>query len=211
MTRGTSKPRRSRPPVAPRSPVPRRWRTDIARVLISGPQIATQVRRLARQIQRDSAGRELVIVALLNGTVLFIADLLRHLTLPLELDFLGVSSYRSRTEAGELIFTKEVRLDLRHREVLVVDDILDTGQTLHRVVTRLRAAKPRRLRVCVLLEKTARRRAPVQADYVGFQIPDLFVVGYGLDYAERYRNLPFIGVLHPRVLASPPDSVLSAS
>jgi hypoxanthine phosphoribosyltransferase len=205
MTRGISKPRRSLSSVPSAVPVPRRWRSDIARVLFSGPQIACKVRQLARQIQHDTVGRDLVIIALLNGTVLFLADLLRHLTLPLELDFLGVSSYRSRTEAGELIFTKEVRLDLRHRDVLVVDDILDTGQTLRRVVSRLRAAKPRRLRVCVLLEKTARRRVRVRADYVGFQIPDLFVVGYGLDYAERYRNLPFIGVLHPRRLPSPPS------
>jgi hypoxanthine phosphoribosyltransferase len=195
------------PPSIPGARIPRRWRKDIARVLFTGPEIATQVRRLARQIQRDTASPNLVIVALLNGTVLFLADLLRHLTLPVELDFLGVSSYRSHTEAGTLVFTKELRLDLRGRDVLVIDDILDTGQTLSNVVSRLRAANPLRLRVCVLLEKTARRREPVRPDYVGFQIPDLFVVGYGLDYAERFRNLPFIGVLHPRaILADPSDA-----
>jgi hypoxanthine phosphoribosyltransferase len=200
MTRGISKPRPQSSPLAQTSSVPRRWRRDIARVLFTGPRIAVQVRRLAREIQRDSVGDGLVIVALLNGTILFLADLLRYLTLPVELDFLGVSSYRTQTEAGELVYTKEIRLDLRNRDVLVVDDILDTGRTLKSVLSRLRTAKPRSLRVCVLLEKTARRREKVHADYVGFQIPDLFVVGYGLDYAERYRNLPFIGVLQPDIL-----------
>jgi hypoxanthine phosphoribosyltransferase len=200
MTRGTSKRRQPSPPLAQSVSVPRRWRRDIARVLFTGTQIAVEVRRLAREIQRDSAGGELVIVALLNGTILFLADLLRHLTLPVELDLLGVSSYRTRTKAGKLVYTKEIRIDLRNRDVLVVDDILDTGRTLKSVVARLRAAKPRTLRVCVLLEKTARRREKVRPDYVGFQIPDLFVVGYGLDYAERYRNLPFIGVLNPGIL-----------
>ena len=126
---------------------------------------------------------------------MFLADLVRHLSLPLRLDFMGVSSYGAGTESGELVFTKQLRLDVKGRDVLVVDDILDTGRTLQRVLAVLRAQKPRRLKVCVLLEKKARRTEKVRADYVGFQIPDLFVVGYGLDYAERYRNLPFVGVL----------------
>src|SRR5207247_504178 len=140
-----------------------------------------------------------VVVSLLNGTVMFLADLIRSLSLPLRLDFIGVSSYGVGTEPGELVITKELRLDVRGRHVLLVDDILDTGKTLYRVLGKVRALKPRRLKTCVLLNKSARRTEEVQADYVGFEIPDFFVVGYGLDFAERYRNLPFVGVLHPHV------------
>jgi hypoxanthine phosphoribosyltransferase len=157
--------------------------------------LARRVRALARQIETDFSGRELVLVALLNGTVLFLADLIRHLALPLRLDFIGVSSYRAGTTAGRLVFTKQLRLDVRGCDVLVVDDILDTGQTLHRVVRLLRARRPRNLRVCVLLDKQVRRREQVRPAYVGFRIPNCFVVGYGLDFAEQYRNLPFVGVL----------------
>jgi len=168
-------------------------------VLISQTQLARRVRELSRQIERDFTGRELVVVALLSGTVMFLADLIRHLSLPLRLDFIGVSSYGLGTESGELIFTKELRLDVRGRDVLLVDDILDTGRTMSRVLARLRRLKPRRVKTCVLLEKAARRVEKVRADYVGFSIPDLFVVGYGLDFAERYRNLPFVGVLKPEM------------
>ena len=173
------------------------WQNEIERILITEDQIALRVRQLTRQLEVDFAGRDLVIVSLLSGTVMFLADLVRHLSLPLRLDFMGVSSYGAGTESGELVFTKQLRLDVRGRDVLVVDDILDTGRTMKRVVALLRGHQPRRIKVCVLLEKKARRVEKVRADYVGFQIPDLFVVGYGLDYAERYRNLPFVGVLHP--------------
>lgn len=167
--------------------------------MLTEAQIARRVRALAREIERDFRGRELVIVALLNGTVVFLADLIRQLRLPLRLDFIGVSSYGSGTESGKLTFTKKLCLDVRGRDVLLVDDMLDTGQTLSRVLPKLRAAKPRRIKVCVLLDKPARRVRKLRADYVGFAIPDGFVVGYGLDFAERYRNLPFIGVLRPEL------------
>ena len=176
-------------------PVPACWRREIGRVLISERQLALRVRKLAAEIQRDFAGRELVVVSLLNGTVMFLADLMRQLSLPLRLDFVGVSSYGEGTKPGELIFTKALRLDVRDRDVLLVDDILDTGRTLTKVVAQLRALKPGRIKICVLLDKTARRMEPIEADYVGFKIPDSFVVGYGMDFAEKYRNLPFIGVL----------------
>ncbi|HHY87118.1 MAG TPA: hypoxanthine phosphoribosyltransferase [Verrucomicrobia bacterium] len=178
-----------------RTPVPARWRGEVERVLITEQQIARCLRRLSREIERDFKGRELVIVSLLNGTVIFLADLIRHLSLPLRLDFIGVSSYGQGTDPGDLVFTKDLRLDVRGRDVLVVDDILDTGRTMARVLARLAPLKPRRLRLCVLLNKPSRRIEKVKADYVGFDIPDEFVVGYGLDFAERYRNLPFIGVL----------------
>jgi hypoxanthine phosphoribosyltransferase len=150
---------------------------------------------MAVEIERDFKGRELVVVSLLSGTVMFLADLIRHLSLPLRLDFVGVSSYGDGTSAGELVFTKELRLDVRGRDVLLIDDILDTGRTLSRVLAKLRLLKPSRIRVCVLLDKAARRVEPVRADYLGFAIPDVFVVGYGMDFAERYRNLPFVAVL----------------
>lgn len=179
--------------------VPSRWRKEVARVLITEAQLARRVEALAREIEREFHGREMVVVSLLNGTVMFLADLLRHLNLPLRLDFLGVSSYGQGPEAGQLIFTKELRLDVRGRDVLLVDDILDTGQTLSRVLPKIRALKPRRIKICVLLDKPARRVEAVEADYAGFTVPDEFVVGYGLDFAERYRNLPFVGVLHPHI------------
>lgn len=187
---------------ATRVPVPRPWRGEVERILITDAQLARRVRRLSAEIERDFRGRELVVVSLLSGTVMFLADLIRNLSLPLRLDFMGVSSYGSGTTSGELVFTKELRLDVRGRDVLLVDDILDTGRTMKRVLTKLRALKPRRIKTCVLLDKPARRTEKVRADYVGFTIPDLFVIGYGLDYAERYRNLPFVGVLKPEMYRS---------
>ena len=186
-------------PVRYNARVPGRWRKEVERILITDAQLASRIRQMSRDIVRDFTGREMVVVSLLNGTVMFLADLVRNLTLPLRLDFIGVSSYGLGTESGDLVFTKELRLDVRGRDVLLVDDILDTGRTLDRVLDKLRALKPRRIKTCVLLNKAARRAEEVEADYVGFEIPDFFVVGYGLDFAERYRNLPFVGVLHPHV------------
>jgi len=179
--------------------VPPRWRSEIEKILITEEQIARRVKTLARAMEKDFRGRDLVVVSLLNGTVMFLADLIRHLNLPLRLDFIGVSSYGSGTEPGELVFTKELRLDVRGRDVLLIDDILDTGKTMSRVLPKIRALQPRRVKICVLLDKPSRRVEKIRADYVGFTIPDLFVVGYGLDFAERYRNLPFVGVLRPHV------------
>ena len=187
-------------------PVPARWRKEVDVVLITQTQIARRVAALSGEIERDFAGRELVIVAVLNGTVMFLADLIRRLSLPLRLDFIGVSSYGPNTEPGELVFTKELRLDVRGRDVLLVDDILDTGKTLHRVLAKLHQLKPRQIKTCVLLEKDAHRREEIEPDYIGFRIADLFVVGYGLDFAERYRNLPFIGVLHPGLYLAPREA-----
>ena len=185
--------------VSKSSPTPTHWRKEVERVLITDKQLAARVKTLAAEIQKDFAGREMVVVSLLNGTVMFLGDFIRHISMPLRLDFMGVSSYGAGTESGELVFTKELRLDVRGRDVLLVDDILDTGRTLTRVLKKLRALKPRRIKTCVLLDKRERRVEKIQADYVGFVIPDFFVVGYGLDFAERYRNLPFVGVLHPRM------------
>ena len=180
-------------PSSPR--VPACWCKEVQSILITEEQLAKRVKALAREIEKDFHGRELVVVSLLSGTVMFLADLIRHLNSPLRLDFMGVSSYGAGTESGDLVFTKELRIDVRGRDVLLVDDILDTGKTLSRVIPKLKALKPRRIKTCVLLNKAARRVEKIQADYVGFEIPDYFVIGYGLDFAERYRNLPFIAVL----------------
>lgn len=190
---------RSLPPAKP-LPVPKRWQQEIESILITEEQIAARVAEMTAEIQRDFHGRELVVVSLLTGTVMFLADLIRHLELPLRLDFIGVSSYGTGTESGELVFTKELRLDVAGRDVLLVDDILDTGRTLDRVLAKLFVLRPRRIKTCVLLDKPARRVEKVKADYVGFVIPDKFVVGYGLDFGERFRNLPFVGVLHPHLI-----------
>ena len=183
------------------TPPPEHLREEVESVLIGETEIAARVRELAADIERDFVERDLLVVALLTGTVPFLADLVRHIALPMRLDFMGVSSYGNNTAPGELVFTKELRLEARNRDVLLVDDILDTGKTLRAVIDKLNALEPKSLKTCVLLEKKSRRAEKVTADYVGFEVPDAFVVGYGLDYAERYRNLPFIGILKPEVYA----------
>lgn len=183
------------------TPPPEHLREEVDSILIGEKEIAARVRELAADIERDFAEKDLLVVALLTGTVPFLADLVRHITLPLRLDFMGVSSYGNNTTPGELVFTKELKLEAKTRDVLLVDDILDTGRTLRAVIDKLNALQPRSLRTCVLLEKKSRRSENITADYVGFDVPDAFVVGYGLDYAEKYRNLPFIGILKPDVYA----------
>jgi len=182
--------------------VPAQWRSDIQDVLITEEQLSRRVGELARAITRDYVGKDLLVIALLTGTVMFLADLLRHLILPLRLDFMGVSSYSDTTAAPKPRFLRELRLEVKDRDVLLVDDILDTGRTITAADARIRGLGPRSLKTCVLLDKPARRAESILVDYVGFVIPDLFVVGYGLDYAERYRNLPFVGVLHPELYHS---------
>ncbi len=187
------------------SPVPPRLRKEVDYVLISEAQLAKRIKSLGKEIQRDYKGRDVVVVSLLNGTVMFLGDLIRNLPMPLRLDFIGVSSYGSGTASGELVFTKDLKIDVAGRDVLLVDDILDTGRTLSRVLEKLRPLKPKRIRTCVLLDKPERRTEKIKADYVGFTIPNEFVVGYGLDYAERYRNLPFVGVLRPEIYLWPDE------
>ena len=172
---------------------------DIVQVLVSQEEIRRRVGELATEMQSDFAGRDLVVVGLLNGTLMFLADLVRGIDLPLRLDFIGVSSYGNGVEPGELVFTKELKLDVSNRDILLVDDIIDTGKTLCNVISKLKAMKPRHISSCVLLSKRARREYEIQVDYVGFEIPNEFAVGYGLDFGEKYRNLPSIGVLRPEL------------
>ena len=178
-------------------PVPPRWRKDVERVLITDKQLAKRIRQMARQIERDFQDREMVVVSLLNGTVMFIGDLIRHLSHPLRLDFMGVSSYGKGTESGELVFTKELRLDVKGRDVLIVDDILDTGATLAYLAEMFAAREPASIKTCVMVRKAKPEAVPALVDYVGFEIPDEWVVGYGLDYADRFRTLPYIATVEP--------------
>ena len=177
------------------TPAPVESPDKIKGVLISKSELQDRIQQLGQDINRHYQDQELVIVGVLSGTVLFLADLLRELTGPVQVDFVGVSSYRDGTTSGSLEFTRPTKLNLAGRHILFVDDILDAGHTLTAVKQQLSQQQPREIRTCVLLEKTARREVKIEADYVGFRIPDYFVVGYGLDFAELYRNLPFVGVL----------------
>ena len=178
---------------------------DIAEVLIDEQAIAAKVRELGTAIADDYRGKDLVLVSILKGALPFLADLMRQMPLPLALDFLEVSSYGDATESsGNVRILKDLAKPIEGREVVVVEDILDTGHTLSYVIEHLHSKQPRSVRLCTLLDKPARRIVPIQIDYRGFEIPDKFVVGYGLDYAERYRNLPFIGVLKPEVYRGVP-------
>jgi len=175
---------------------------DVAEVLLTADEIAAKVRELGARIAADYQSRDLVLVSVLKGALPFLADLMRATPIPLSLDFLEVSSYGEGTDtSGVVRILKDLAHPIEGRHVLVVEDILDTGHTLSYVFDHLRAQRPASLRLCVLLDKPARRLVQIEIDYRGFEIPDRFVVGYGLDYAERYRNLPFVGVLKPEVYA----------
>jgi len=175
---------------------------DIAEILVNEAAIRAKVAELGAQVTRDYTGRDLVLVSILKGALPFLADLMRQIPLPLSLDFMEVSSYGDATSSSGVVrILKDLAKPIEGRHVLIVEDILDTGHTLSYVIEHLRGQHPSSLGLCALLDKPARRVVPIQVDYKGFEIPDKFVVGYGLDFAERYRNLPFIGVLKPEVYA----------
>lgn len=174
---------------------------DVAEVLLTEEQIAAKVRELGAQISRDYAGRRLVLVSVLKGSLPFMADLMRAITVPLRIDLMEVSSYGGvTTESSGLVrIIKDLSASIDGEDVLLVEDIIDTGLTLNYLLRYLRGKNPRSLRICALLDKPARRLVDIAIDYRGFEIPDQFVVGYGLDYGELYRNLRAVAVLHPRV------------
>jgi len=175
---------------------------DIAEVLLDAETIKRKVHELGARIADDYEGRDLVLVSILKGALPFLADLMREIPIYCSLDFLEVSSYGAgTTSTGVVRILKDLAKPIEGRNVLVVEDILDTGHTLSYVIEHLRGQHPSTLGLCALLDKPARRVMPITVDYRGFEIPDKFVVGYGLDFAERYRNLPFIGVLKPEVYA----------
>jgi len=174
---------------------------DIERVLITEDQIQDKIRSLGAQITSDYAGRDhLLLVGVLKGAFVLMADLSRHVHLPLEFDFMAVSSYGAATQtSGVVRILKDLDHEIAGRDVLIVEDIVDSGLTLNYLLKNLRTRKPKSLEVCALMQKPDAQEVQLDVKYPGFQIPAVFVVGYGLDYAERYRNLPFVGTLRPEV------------
>jgi hypoxanthine phosphoribosyltransferase len=175
---------------------------DLERMLFDEPAIHRRLDEMAAQISNDYRDRELTVIAILNGSLMFMSDLLRRIPLPVKLDCISAVSYHGKTQtSGEVTFKKIVFPDVVGRHVLILDDILDSGHTLAAVRDKLTTAKARSIRACVLLSKKKQRARRVDVDYVGFEIEDEYVVGYGLDFMERYRNLPYIGVLRKHLLA----------
>ncbi len=173
---------------------------DIARVLIGERELAARVAALGRQISRDYAGLDPVLIGILKGTAFFFADLLRAITIACQADFMAISSYQAGTApSGAVRIVKDLDQSIEGRHVLMVEDVIDTGLTLRYVLRNLRARRPASLEVCCLLNKPARRLVDTPLKYRGFDVPDLFVVGYGLDYNQLYRNLPFVGVLREEI------------
>jgi len=173
---------------------------DIAETLIGTEELQAKVTELGRRISEDYRGRNPLLICLLRGAVVFLSDLIRATDIPLEMDFMAISSYGDSTESSGVVrLMMDLKSNITGRDVLIVEDIVDTGRTLAYILANLRTRRPADVKVCALLSKSSRREIEVELDYLGFEIPDKFVVGYGLDYAENYRNLPFIGVLKPEL------------
>lgn len=173
---------------------------DVKEILLSEEEIKVITERLGKQISEDYKGKNLLLVSVLKGSVVFMADLMRAIDIPCSIDFMVVSSYGSSTESSGIVkIIKDLDLNLNGLDLLIVEDILDTGRTLSSLIDILKMRKPNSVKICTFLDKPERRLADIEADYVGARVPDEFVVGYGLDYDERYRNLPYVGVLKPSV------------
>lgn len=174
----------------------------IERILLSEDQIKARIAELGRELTADYAGKNPIFIGVLKGVVMFFADMIRAIPLDCQIDFMAVSSYGGGTQSsGKIQIQKDISVDLAGRHVVILEDILDSGLTLSHTAAYLKTKGPASLKICTLLDKPDRRKAEVQADYVGFTIPNLFVVGYGLDFDENYRNLPYVGVLKPEVYA----------
>ena len=170
--------------------------SEVGEVLVSEGDLKRRVAELGKQIARDYAGKPLLLVGVLKGAVFFLSDLMRHIDIPVEVDFMAVASYGSATDSSGVVrILKDLDASIEGRDVLIVEDIVDSGLTLQYLMRNLGSRNPRTLEVCALLVKPARRKVELPTRYVGFEIEDRFVVGYGLDYAERYRNLPFVAAL----------------
>ena len=170
----------------------------IAEILIPSDRLQARIQQLGAEISRDYEGKDLLLLSVLKGSVLFLSDLMRRITVPHAIDFMATSSYGSGMESSGVVrILKDLDAPIEGRNVLIVEDIIDTGRTLEYLVRILQARAPRSLRICTLLDKASRREVQVPVDYIGFEIPDKFVFGYGLDYAELYRNLPYVAVLAP--------------
>jgi len=171
---------------------------DIKEVLFSTEALAARVRELGAEISADYAGKEILMVGVLRGAIVFMADLARAISRPVTIDFIAVTSYGASTQSSGVVrILKDLDEEVEGRHVLIVEDIIDSGLTLKYLYENIKSRKPASVRICTLLNKPSRRQAEVPVDYNGFTIPDYFVVGYGLDYAEKYRNLPYVGVLAP--------------
>lgn len=175
---------------------------DVEQILYTEDDLRRRISELGAQIAADYAGRTPMLVSVLRGSYIFMADLTRAIDLDLTVDFMAVSSYGAGTvSSGQVEIKKDLSDSIEGRDLIIVEDILDSGNTLYYLMDVLRARKPASIRICTLMDKPERRVKPITADYVGFTIPDAFIVGYGLDYAEKYRNLPYVGVLKPSVYA----------
>ncbi|NLB60929.1 MAG: hypoxanthine phosphoribosyltransferase [Clostridiales bacterium] len=173
---------------------------DLTRVLLTQSEIEKRVSELAEDISKDYTDKEPVAICILKGASVFYCDLLRKLNFPVRMDFMAISSYGCSTKsAGEIRIKKDIDCDIANSHVLIVEDIIDTGCTLSNLIALLNQRNPKSVKTVCLLDKPKRRKATIQPDYCGFEIEDNFVVGYGLDYAERYRNLPYIGILSPKI------------
>ncbi len=169
---------------------------DVAEVLLTEEQIRQRARELGQQISADYKGQDLLLVCVLKGAITFLADLMREITIPHAIDFMAISSYGASTESSGVVrILKDLDSNIEGRNVLIVEDIIDTGRTLSYITRNLRTRRPKSLRICTLLSKPSRREIEIPLHYVGFEIPNKFVIGYGLDFAEIYRSLPYIGVL----------------
>lgn len=173
----------------------------VREVLVSATQLERRINEIGAQITQDYAGREVLLIGVLKGVTCFMADLMRHISLPVAIDFMTISSYEG-DRSGAVRIVQDLTENIQGRDVIIVEDIIDTGMTLQHLIKQLELREPASLRVCALLDKRARRLVDAPIDYVGFEIPDEFVVGYGLDYRQRFRNLPFIATLRSEVLAS---------
>ena len=169
--------------------------SDLAYVLLTEQQLHDREEELGRILTEEYADKRPIFLGILRGVVVFYADMVRRIPIPCDFDFMSVSSYEGSESTGRVKVQLDTRYDIRGRHVVILEDILDTGRTLHAVVQMLQLRQPASLKICALLDKYARRVVPIEADFKGFDIEDEFVIGYGLDYAERYRNLPYIGIL----------------
>ena len=170
----------------------------VSKILVEEDTLRGRIAELGAEVSNDYAGRDLLLVGVLKGAVFFMADLMRHLTIPCEVDFMAISSYGASTDSSGVVrILKDLDVNIEGRDVLVVEDIIDSGLTLSYLIRNLESRNPATLEVCALLTKPARREIDVNVRYTGFEIPNEFVIGYGLDYAERYRNLPYVAVLDP--------------
>ena len=176
--------------------------SNIKEVLFSAEQLAKRIREMGKQITDDYEGKEILMIGVLRGAVIFMADLARAVEVPVAIDFMAVSSYGTSTSSSGVVrILKDLDEDVEGKHLLIVEDIIDSGLTLNYLVENLRSRRPASVKICTLLNKPERRKVDVPVEYNGFTIPDYFVVGYGLDYAEKYRNLPYIGVLKPEAYA----------